>query len=675
MPAVIVLGLAISSVGIVAMQVVATNSSQLNEQYLKQLAKEAAQSGIIAAKYCMQTSEILASWTTPLTPQKNCSLATAYANDYVADTTSASSSSGALPFTSTYSVPVPVPGDGDTANRTWVVSSTGMVKVKTPGGTTIKTVSKTLRAYMVASTQYGTKLISTLSTGPSTACAIAKDPIKSRDWAYCWGDNSDSQLGSGGNYVSNRSTVPVAVNSSPTDVQVSTPANPCNQSFKPSCATAFASAINMDGRKVTDISVGVDHACMVATDLSGGNGRAYCWGRNDYGQLGRGGTNTTDSKIPVAVDTTGGSMTTLNVTAISAGDGFTCAIADSQTYCWGRNDYGQAGMSSASKVYSPARIAMNNPTRTLARVYGGATMCAISTNDASYCWGQSFAGQRGDGYMGTDQSDSDVSACRQGGGAVANVDPIPLDTSRDKSDPSLVSGGLKFSSITITGKDSPGATDQGTFTNYVTAQASDTGRIYYWGGTTYYQKRTWTTGCAGTDNKHVEHATVDRTYSGSAAPTGPLYNSTTAGDLNGKSLGLASGNAVGGYFCTQPAATSNPLYCDVHGGPANDGQFGNGANYSGCPFRCPPSSPQAVTMSPFGSFSSFNAMDTGDNYTCVVADKKVYCWGRGDKGQIGNGSASDQSTPTSVAIDDISSALFVDPTQTTISAPVIKAIF
>lgn len=82
---------------------------------------------------------------------------------------------------------------------------------------------------------------------------------------------------------------------------------------------------------------------MVAVTL--GN-RAYCWGYNDFGQLGNG-TDTgpetcvsgfTCSRRPVAV--TGG----LYFNQVSAGDVHTCArTASAVAYCWGADQGGEVG--------------------------------------------------------------------------------------------------------------------------------------------------------------------------------------------------------------------------------------------------------------------------------------------------------------------------------------------
>jgi alpha-tubulin suppressor-like RCC1 family protein len=91
--------------------------------------------------------------------------------------------------------------------------------------------------------------------------------------------------------------------------------------------TSFTSAPNF-----ASISVGGFHACGLTAD-----GTAYCWGQNNFGQVGDSSTTFRATPTPVA----GG----LKFSQISAGYQHTCAraLSDGAVACWGRNNAGELG--------------------------------------------------------------------------------------------------------------------------------------------------------------------------------------------------------------------------------------------------------------------------------------------------------------------------------------------
>jgi hypothetical protein len=142
----------------------------------------------------------------------------------------------------------------------------------------------------------------------------------------------------------------------------------------------------VEGLAFGSVSAGIgQHACAVTTA-----GDAYCWGRNTNGQLGNG--STTDRLTPVAVS--GG----LTFGMVSAGaNEHTCGVTTGgQAWCWGWNNYGEVGDGTTTTRLAPVAVSGG---LTFAAVSGGANgfTCGLTTAGAGYCWGLNNVGQLGDG--------------------------------------------------------------------------------------------------------------------------------------------------------------------------------------------------------------------------------------------------------------------------------------
>lgn len=132
------------------------------------------------------------------------------------------------------------------------------------------------------------------------------------------------------------------------------------------------------------VNIGGNSACGVTTAGSG-----YCWGNNSLGQLGNGSTSNTTTPIKIAGGLTFGS--------VSAGSlqYFACGLTTAgAAYCWGYNDYGQLGNGSYTNSLSPSAVTGNHTFTALSAGDGGHA-CAIATGGAAYCWGYNGAGQLG----------------------------------------------------------------------------------------------------------------------------------------------------------------------------------------------------------------------------------------------------------------------------------------
>jgi len=144
------------------------------------------------------------------------------------------------------------------------------------------------------------------------------------------------------------------------------------------------------GRTLTQIVAGASSTCALDS-----TGLAYCWGLDSSGQLGN--NNTTQSPVPVAVNTSG-VLAGKTLTQLAAGNAHVCAIdSTGAAYCWGSNGGGQLGINSTRSLV-PVAVTTSGVLSgvTLTQIAAGyAHTCAVSSAGAAYCWGANGNGQLG----------------------------------------------------------------------------------------------------------------------------------------------------------------------------------------------------------------------------------------------------------------------------------------
>lgn len=155
------------------------------------------------------------------------------------------------------------------------------------------------------------------------------------------------------------------------------------------------------------LAVGDKHACaVVAATSATGAGDAYCWGLNAHGQLGR----VTTGVGNTARDSAAGKVSVVPaLVRLFAGKYHTCGLtAAGATYCWGRNDYGQLGDGTRTTfnvgTSTPAAVSTGLTFRSLTLgelftcgVTGtpGTAVGASASAGTVYCWGDNTFGQVG----------------------------------------------------------------------------------------------------------------------------------------------------------------------------------------------------------------------------------------------------------------------------------------
>ena len=298
------------------------------------------------------------------------------------------------------------------------------------------------------------------------------------------------------------------------------------------------------GLKFVSLTAGLAHTC----GLTSGN-VAYCWGDNSYGELGDG--STTQRTTPVAVG--GGNV----FARLSAGVGYTCGLTSGGSgYCWGLNSSGQLGFGSTASRSSPVAVAGAITFASLQA--GGDHTCGLTGSGAAYCWGFNFGGELGDG------------------------------TTTDHTTPVPVTGGITFASVLAGGQHTCALTGAGT--------------AYCWGFDTYGQLG-------------------DGSAANQSAPVAA-------------SGGLSFASLTAGYWYTCGLTGTGTAYC---WGDNSFGELGDGSTTGR-------STPGTVA----GALT-FTSLTAGLMHACGLAGGAVYCWGDNSYGQLGDGSTVQRLTPVKVA--------------------------
>lgn len=134
------------------------------------------------------------------------------------------------------------------------------------------------------------------------------------------------------------------------------------------------------------VSAGEVYSCGVAAD-----GSAWCWGRDGRGRLGAG-VAAGDVGVPMPV------ASEEAFTAVTTGATQACGLAtDGKAWCWGLNDEGQLGVSrDAFDPDNPTPVAVATDLRFTSLSAGGRSTCGITTAGMAVCWGR--AADLGAGY-------------------------------------------------------------------------------------------------------------------------------------------------------------------------------------------------------------------------------------------------------------------------------------
>ena len=352
---------------------------------------------------------------------------------------------------------------------------------------------------------------------------------------------------------------------------------------------------------------------------------------------------------------------------ISAGLFHTCARKQNgKTYCWGYNEQGQVGTGEnriwdrvLRRYVTPPVVRPSFVTNTKQVEAGGYHACAVGTDDRALCWGLNASGQVGDG-SGNDHQPLPV--------AVADGRLFTaLSSGTYGSCGTTTTGLFCWGNITNTARPTQmiANTDfNGVSVGYLhacVAHTLDSSRAYCWGLNSEQQTgvdpATWngpvpfafqsslgqniTAFSAGTSftcaDKGDGHVWCHGSNSSGQLGTGDFTTTFQARRVGNGSLPLHGVAAGGNHACALDS--SSHAWCWGNG---NGGQLGQGATMVA-------PTPQAVAGG-----RAYRAVASGDQHSCAIGtDNHIYCWGNNANGQLGVGSAGSWIATPLQALDPV----------------------
>jgi len=517
------------------------------------------------------------------------------------------------------------------------------------------------------------------SLPPAVDVSAGHDDTCIVDTAYqvwCWGSNAFGQLGNGTTSVEN--AFPVLV--------LGVQATQVSVGDGHACAVTLAGTVDCwgdddygelgDGGSanastpqpvtgltgVTQVAAGYFHTCALEN-----SGTVWCWGSNGSGALGNGSKTGSDVPVPASIE---------NATYVAAGSDDSCAIVSGgDLLCWGAGSVGQLGTGDFAKHPLPTQVvAMTSGAEqvTLGEDFG----CAIATvtGPAAFCWGDSD----GHGQLGNGSSGADL--------------PFPVQVFGLMTPPSGLGGGPvqiaagAHHACAVLGTGTVECWGQGVYGNLGDGSTADravpTLTIGLPSSAVYALSAGIVTGCAVITDLQADCWGQDvgdggalSTIHTSAVPVTGLPAagvSQVSAAFGGCAVVLLGGLSTGARCWGDNSSgelgnnttTDSTAPVKVHGLSAvesvttggrdacalvrNGGVWcwgGNGNGQLGDGTTTDRHTPVAVQGLPL---KAAQVAAAGTHTCALLIDGSVWCWGSGGKGQLGDGSTSDSSTPVQV---------------------------
>ena len=342
----------------------------------------------------------------------------------------------------------------------------------------------------------------------------------------------------------------------------------------------------------------LSHTCAILSDES-----MWCWGANNFGQLGDPALSTDSSSPTLLPNKVIGDH---QWDTFDTGEGHTCAVdTDGALWCWGANTYGQLGNNTSDYNPSPTPTQVGTDTTWVGVTSLSAHTCGIKANGTVWCWGY------GDSRLGL-------------GPVGDQLVPVQVGTDTDWA---VLDAGYAHTCATKTG---------GTLWCWGHMQPSD------WSNAMEYPTQIGTSnssGWVGAGGYNVCTITTTAAHTLSCAGENSDGNNGDGStnylnDLTAVSGGGEWISAGLGHQHTCGVQADNTLWC---WGQNDDGQLGTGDNN--------------VSLVPHaaGTDHQWAAVDSGPYHSCAITTgRDLYCWGYGADGQVGDGTTASRNAPVLV---------------------------
>jgi len=396
---------------------------------------------------------------------------------------------------------------------------------------------------------------------------------------------------------------------------------------------APASALSQASATVKPaITSGRLHSCGL---MAGGT--VVCWGDNSYGELGN--NSIAQSLVPVKVHGVGNVGLLSGVIAITAGNGFTCALfATKSVDCWGFGGDGELGDRSTARSLVPVKVhGVGNVgllSEVIAITAGNDFACALQATKNVVCWGAN-----GEGELGTDSTTTALTPVKvHGVGDRGVLSGVAAVSAGSADTPCAL---LATKTVVCWGSNTNGELGDNSFAGQlVPVKVHGVGNVAILGNVAAVTGAGTSSSCALIVGGKVDCWGFDGSL-GINSSSGSSLTPVQVLGVGGS--GVLNGIAAVSDHSDAPCALQISGAVDCWGSGAGD-LLGDGTeDLAG---NVPD---QVLGVSNFGFLSGATAISAGQLTTCaLLTGGTVDCWGTNGNGELGDDTTIDSGIPVQV---------------------------